>query len=49
MMSNYKDYSLTQADVALLLGAWSFLENPPIQPANQGTVQLYRNILQQWE
>ncbi|MGF1676463.1 MAG: phosphotransferase [Rivularia sp. (in: cyanobacteria)] len=38
MMSNFKDYSVTVADITQLLSVWSFLENPTIQPTNQGTV-----------
>ncbi|MEB3214706.1 MAG: phosphotransferase [Nostocales cyanobacterium 94392] len=38
MMSNFKDYSVTVADTTELLSVWSFLENPAIQPTNQGTV-----------
>ena len=37
MMSNSQNYCFGEADVVQLLGRWS-IENPQVQPTNQGTV-----------
>lgn len=38
MSQKSENSPMTAADVVQLLGAWSFIENPRIQPTNQGTV-----------